>query len=675
MPPSPLSSVYIGLRSERKEIRLLSICRTNDPTALLECDFQTFELNAAPPFDSVSYVWGDPKVTAEIKVGGISTQITVNLCAALKRLREKADVQWIWADALCINQNDSAEKNHQVLLMRQIYRRAGRVFSWLGEGDEDTHLAFALIERWADAILSTSPDLRSWPDGEAMRAALATVENPFDEQAWAALRSLFRKTYWQRIWIVQEVFLARQCFFICGANEILFHKILWTYRAWLSGDLRLTRLEEILKIGTYPDYFYPFMRIILELDLARVSIAEKDSNPPASHVLSSLPFLLKRASSLSATDLRDKIYGVLGLLNVEDLPIPVDYSKDVADAYTNVVWSLIQMTSRLDILTFGGIGTFGSLHNPTRHNLPSWMPDFREQDFDARFCDHTVFFDTLFFRASGETSAKCTLSSDLRRIRIEGVTCDEIAALAAPSLDAEVRLRRWLIFALTHQGGLNPCYASAQQTLFRTIIADHLWRGFESPDFLAGHLELQFFRMAVGFLSAVKLIHEERPLPHFGPRIDSEPRVEIDPETRQKLAAWFRHPTWQDEDDTYPRKAALIENFLGPPRSRSRLHWPETVEFNSEEDHATLLWFRPVFGNADSRCLFITRMGYIGLGPWNAQVGDKIFLPLGCSVPLMIRAAGENSKLIGDTYVCGMMQGEMVQKLEIKLNLESVVFE
>jgi len=680
MAPSPPPSVYTSLRSERKEIRLLSICRTGDPTALIECAFQTFELSTAPPFDSLSYVWGDPKVTAEIKVGGISTQITTNLFAALKRLREKTDVQWVWADALCINQKDIAEKNHQVLLMRHIYRRADRVLSWLGEGGKDTHLAFALIERWAEAILSTSPDLRSWPNGEAMRAAAATVERPFDEQAWAAIWSLFRKTYWQRIWIVQEVFLARQCLMICGENEILFHKILWTYRAWLSGDLRLARLEELLKIGTYPDYFYPFMRIILELDLAgasRYNTAEKDAKPPARHVLSSLPILLKRASGLSATDPRDKIYGVLGLLNVENLPIPVDYGRSVANAYTNVVWSVIQMTSRLDILTFGGIGTFAGLYNHARHDLPSWMPDFREQDFDTRFCDHTEFYDTFFFHASKETNAECTISSDLRRIRIKGMMCDEIAAVAAPSLDAEVRLRRWLVFALAQQDSLNPSYASAQQTLFRTIICDHLWRGFESPEFLANHLELEFFRMAVGFLSAVRFIHEDRALLHFGPRIDSEPRAEMDPETRRKLATWFQYPTWQDEDNTNPRKAALIENFLGPRRSRGHLRWPENVEFNSKEDHATLLWFRPVFGNTDSRCLFVTRTGYMGVGPWNAQAGDKIFLPLGCSVPLIVRSAGlDNFKLVGDTYVCGMMQGEMVQKLESGLfDLESVTIE
>lgn len=141
-------------------------------------------------------------------------------------------------------------------------------------------------------------------------------------------------------------------------------------------------------------------------------------------------------------DRRDKIYGVLGLLNVEDLPILVDYGKSIADACTNAVWSLIQTTSRLDILTFGEIGTFASLYNPARRDLPSWMPDFRERDFDARLCDHTEFYDTLFFHASRGTGAECTIPSDLSRIGIKGMMCDEIAAIAAPSLDAEIRLRR-----------------------------------------------------------------------------------------------------------------------------------------------------------------------------------------------------------------------------------------
>jgi len=131
MPPSPPPSVYMRLGSERKEIRLLSICRTNDPTDLIECDFQTFELNTAPPFDALSYVWGDLKITTEIKVGGISIQITTNLCAALKRLREKADVQWIWADALCIYPGRHRTK----------YRRNLRVEPPFCKGLVSTHLA------------------------------------------------------------------------------------------------------------------------------------------------------------------------------------------------------------------------------------------------------------------------------------------------------------------------------------------------------------------------------------------------------------------------------------------------------------------------------------------------------------------------------------------------------
>jgi hypothetical protein len=87
------------------------------------------------------------------------------------------------------------EKNHQVSLMRQIYCRAERVLSWLGEEDGDAQLAFSLIERWAEAMLSTSPTLENWPNSEPLRMAVAIIERPLDEQEWAAVWSFFRNSY------------------------------------------------------------------------------------------------------------------------------------------------------------------------------------------------------------------------------------------------------------------------------------------------------------------------------------------------------------------------------------------------------------------------------------------------------------------------------------------------
>jgi hypothetical protein len=60
---------------------------------------------------------------------------------------------------------------------------------------------------------------------------------------------------------------------------------------------------------------------------------EADSEPSARQALSRLPFLLKRASALLAMDARAKIYGILGLLNCNDLRLPVDYRSSIKEAY------------------------------------------------------------------------------------------------------------------------------------------------------------------------------------------------------------------------------------------------------------------------------------------------------------------------------------------------------
>jgi Heterokaryon incompatibility protein (HET) len=88
-------------------------------------------------------------------------------------VREKTGQGWwqgwhLSSESPCYayNQDDTIEKSYQVPLMRQIYRSAEKVLSWLGKDDEETHLTFALLERWADAILSASPNLNNWPIGE-----------------------------------------------------------------------------------------------------------------------------------------------------------------------------------------------------------------------------------------------------------------------------------------------------------------------------------------------------------------------------------------------------------------------------------------------------------------------------------------------------------------------------
>src|ERR1019366_6237211 len=58
--------------------------------------------------------------------------VTPSLYDAFKHLRKEDEELFIWADALRINQEDKLEKNHQVGMMAQTYKRCDLVFAWFG---------------------------------------------------------------------------------------------------------------------------------------------------------------------------------------------------------------------------------------------------------------------------------------------------------------------------------------------------------------------------------------------------------------------------------------------------------------------------------------------------------------------------------------------------------------
>ncbi|KAH7361167.1 hypothetical protein BKA66DRAFT_396649, partial [Pyrenochaeta sp. MPI-SDFR-AT-0127] len=53
----------------------------------------------------------------------------------------------LWVDAICIDQNDLIERNHQVGLIGQIYSNATLVLTWGGKSDEDAQIVSKLISR------------------------------------------------------------------------------------------------------------------------------------------------------------------------------------------------------------------------------------------------------------------------------------------------------------------------------------------------------------------------------------------------------------------------------------------------------------------------------------------------------------------------------------------------
>ncbi|XXG96454.1 serine/threonine-protein kinase HAL4/sat4 [Hypoxylon texense] len=165
-PQAPSSSqgtqrgIYGHLSRTPSEFRILKILPGPDDQPVC-CELQNQLLTSDVRYAAISYVWGDPRITEDIIVNNERLQVTTNLASALWHLRkyglpkneQTGEIQWLWADAVCINQHHIPEKNHQVSIMGTIYRGASSVLSWLGPPEPER------LDRALEAIREVAPIL------------------------------------------------------------------------------------------------------------------------------------------------------------------------------------------------------------------------------------------------------------------------------------------------------------------------------------------------------------------------------------------------------------------------------------------------------------------------------------------------------------------------------------
>lgn len=156
---------------------------------------------------ALSYVWGDAARHGIVDLGG-HAPITRSLDEALRRFRGSERITVLWVDAVCIDQSNIDERGHQVALMGRICNDAERVVAWLGPDPGN----------YADECFA---DLRN-DTGQALE--------PREAQE---LSLLMRNCEWfSRLWVVQEITLARASVFVWGDKSISAEAIQTKARAY-----------------------------------------------------------------------------------------------------------------------------------------------------------------------------------------------------------------------------------------------------------------------------------------------------------------------------------------------------------------------------------------------------------------------------------------------------------
>lgn len=209
------NKTYNYARLEKGDFRLVKILATRN--FQMECEILHAYLREAPDYMAMSYAWGDPADSAQIKIRDdthhpifVEVPIPKSLYLAMRALRKKNEEVLVWADALSIDQQNREEKNQQLPLMTDIYKNARSVAVWLGPEARDSELATQLLQDVAAAA-------EAGTDRGRFRDMIYSRPNAL--QSLSAVASMFSRDYWSRLWVVQEISNAAEIPVYCGIHS------------------------------------------------------------------------------------------------------------------------------------------------------------------------------------------------------------------------------------------------------------------------------------------------------------------------------------------------------------------------------------------------------------------------------------------------------------------------
>ncbi|GAW16383.1 hypothetical protein ANO14919_058090 [Xylariales sp. No.14919] len=624
--------LYPQLGLGGQTIRLIELAPADFSALPIRCRLVEEKLTPALSYKALSYSWknGDGTPDVAIYCNSKPIYVSANLHAALRRMRAPNAVVRIWVDAICINQQDDAERADQVGMMRDIYRNSSEVLIWLGEsGPHDdmgdwiwdnacidgeslrgTHDNPNVVQWFGDkrdmsklkAYFSSAPgDKRAFKFGAnrcdifGIFCVLYLLANgvPVDK-IWHlrhvnysagivdGLNAIMEKAWWQRIWVVQETVVAKE-------PVVYYGKMCapWRLLALAAVEYDTSRLRD------NPDGFFAslnsgrslmqFTRIVMEIESTRRSWERLEPMVPLT--------VLRKFRSRLATDPRDKVFAVLGLIRSWGTEKSGQAMKGITPDYAIQDDKIFLKTTVLLIMNTRSLaGLAGTLQrNAGQSSMPSWVTDW---SCSPTVNEHIRLSNIQLYSAAEYLVGSVALHGQ-SILETQGHIIDKVDYVGRTLENGQGRNRtrhtvlEWQESLPTLSEAIDGEY-SLQTAFWRTLCSD-----LEFVQYADGSAYVREFRRLPGSIT--------------------------------KNEAYER---WLTVDEQSHRRTSLIGGIWVEPTSG---------ELETESKNAFQYLLECASGG---RRFFRTAKGYIGTGPVGMKVGDSVAVVLGSRVPFILRDGG-----------------------------------
>ena len=696
----PSAALYRPLTS-REEFRLLRIEKGDDDDTV-RCHLDHHHLSDSPPFESMSYCWGNQPAQSAITMGDAREGflISPHLWNALRRIRMRNKDRLLWIDALCIDQDNLRERNHQITLMRDIYSAAIRTLIWIGDHNPSRRTCPRSFpdEDGTELTLCMHPELGETEHENARKDLLQDLESlqRYNNSTGKA------DVWWRRLWVVQEFRFSRlPCSVYIGP-----HAVKW---------------EHFYAICTAPDS--PFAP---DQPLAPFSKLRD-------HTPGSLSELLTMTSAFHCSDPRDRVFALLGLANQAAKTLAADYGRSIIKTLEDACLYLVQESQTVDVLLDNRLSRAVWGRDQLRNVLPTWLPDLtclssNSLTYDSNknnaglpkdqtplqplvsladgetilISGNPVFelpralicravpFDTIETRTTEADIPPFERSPDscliYNSLKERGHVTDKILNDLEYDFDEHVRRnepgrdnnpgigRLMLDYLLEDRRSYVKELEKKSRPPERHFITSYEHQRSADLQYLKHEAETRNVAQDRKYVKERWLLKIQRAEAdeHFVPErmkpalASGNRKIEEDFQVARDLGNLFAYARKTRERyyfDFRNPNAPMHRNVLGCESVEEVKQLP-TEYYTKEED----LEIHQYNAKSRQRDFFKTSNGFLGLGPADLEVGDKIIIPFGASRPWILRQhaeAGDDGEvyytLVGSAVIPSIMSGSWMR--------------